>query len=273
MFLRFVVVLGVVSLASSAGAQPQANEEKLRTARARFSLGQDQFNAHHYQEAVKEFLEAYKLSRKVDLLYNIALCYENLQDPGRMTAYLNRYLASRPDAPERTEVESKLYRLGPRVATLLLRTAVPGTEFWVDGEMVGLAPVDPVLLTEGKHHLEARHGEDAPAVSDVELRGGRSTEVELNPKEAGADQPPPAPPPTVTPAPVPALAIAPAATVEQPRHTLRWAIAGGAAAVVVVAAVIVAALFATQPVDFGARARAMCADAGCTVIDLMNGAR
>src|SRR5260221_7415052 len=100
MWLRLVIVLGVVSVASGAFAQPQANEERLRIARAHFSLGQDQFNAHHYREAVKELLEAYKLSRKVDLLYNIALCYENLQDPGRMTASLNRYLASRPDAPE-----------------------------------------------------------------------------------------------------------------------------------------------------------------------------
>lgn len=271
MWLRFVVVMGVLSLAAGAAAQPHVSDEKMRTGRAHFSVGQDHFNAHHYQEAVKEFLEAYRLSKRVDLLYNIALSYENLNDPGRMTAFFNRYLAARPDAPERQAIESKLYRLGPRVATLLLRTSEPGTEFWVDGELVGIAPVDPVLLTEGKHHLEARHGDDRPAVSDVDLRGGRSTDVELNPEEPRAP-PPAAATETVRPAVVPA-ALAPAPVKEEKSHrTLLLAVAGGAA-VVVVAAVVVAALLGSQPVDWSARARMTCTDPGCTVIDLMNGAK
>src|SRR5690242_10803332 len=111
MIVRLLVLGGVLALATPVAAQPQVSEERMRAARAHFGLAQDQFKARRYQEAVKEFIESYKLSKRVDLLYNIALCYENLDDPGRMTAYLNRYLTSRPDAPERQEIESKLYRL------------------------------------------------------------------------------------------------------------------------------------------------------------------
>jgi hypothetical protein len=270
MLLRLLVLGGVLALATPALAQPQVSDERLRAARAHFSLAQDQYKAHRYQEAVREFLESYKLAKRIDLLYNIALCYESLNDPGRMTSYLNRYLTSRPDAPERQEIESKLYRLSPRVATLILRTSVPGSEFWVDGELVGLAPVDPVLLTEGKHHLEARHGEDKPAVQDVELRGGRSTEFELNPEEPGT-APPPLPPPT--PTLDQKLTPPPAAPEEKPRRTLLFAIGGGAAAVVAVVVVVLAVALSSGTVDYGARARSMCTDPGCTVIDLMNGAR
>ncbi len=255
--MRTILALSLVLVAGPTPSYAQNLDEKI--AKAHFGTGQDYFNAGRYEPAVKEFLEAYRLSHKVDLLWNIAHCYGKLDDPGRMTSYFQQYLKARPAAEDRKSIEAEMDKVAPRVATVALHSEVPGAELRVDGEVVGLAPIEPILLTMGKHHFEASHADHAPAQADVDLPGGRSTDLSLDPKVIDAR-------PVViqSPATMPALLAPP---VEPPRR--RWiGPVVGVLAAVVVAAVVVAVLFTTGGTNYTDRGRALCGDpASCTLID------
>lgn len=146
---------------------------------------------------------------------------------------------------------AQIARLESRVATLKVRSTIAGSEVFVDGELIGLTPVDPQLVTEGKHRIEVSHVDHVAATTDVELRGGQAREVQLAPRLSA----PPAPP-TVVVVPPSAL-VAPAAP--PPPRRARWIVpvaAGGAVAVV--AGVVVALVVAFAGTDYSASTRSMC---------------
>ncbi len=246
--------LTLALVAAPARADDQVKD--LDIAKAHYTTGQDYFAAGRYQSSVKEFLEAYRLSHKPLLLFNIALCYEKLDDPGRVTTYYRQYLRDRPDAAERRDVEEKLAGMAPRVATAAVRTA-DGAEVWVDGELVGKAPVGEVLLTEGRHHLEAHFADHAPTIVDQTLPGGRVTELVLEPKQ-------------IAPVKVEVEKVV-VKTDESPRRRWLWPVVGVGAAVV--AGTVLAVVLSLTPhgTDYAANARSSCGVADCTLIDLGGG--
>jgi tetratricopeptide (TPR) repeat protein len=81
-----------------------------------------------YKSAADEFLKALEYDSKCpDIYYNLAFCYEQTGklDPGnyqKAIFYLNAYLLLLPDAPDKDELQKKIYRFeflleraGPRV--------------------------------------------------------------------------------------------------------------------------------------------------------------
>ena len=89
----------------------QADED---AAKAHFLAGSAYYEQANYADAVKEFIEAHRLSQRPDLLYNISVCYERLGRWDDAIASLQQYLSERPDAPDRA---------GHRVAHRQLRAA------------------------------------------------------------------------------------------------------------------------------------------------------
>src|SRR5206468_1995207 len=55
-----------------------------------------------------EFIEAHRLSKRADLLYNISVCYERLGRWDDAIASLQQYLTERPEAPDRAVIESRI---------------------------------------------------------------------------------------------------------------------------------------------------------------------
>ena len=53
----------------------QAQEDQ---ARAHFAAGVHYYDDAHYADALKEFEEAYRLSKRVGFLYNLGACHERL---------------------------------------------------------------------------------------------------------------------------------------------------------------------------------------------------
>jgi len=248
--------LALLSLLLSAAAQAKPYDEQI--AKMHFQTGQSYFEARRYEEAVKEFIESYQLSRKVDLLWNIARCYQKLDDPGRMTTYYQKYLAEKPAAPDRVEIEGEIARAAPRVGKLIVHSDVPGSELRVDGELVGLAPIDPVLLTTGKHKIEAGHADYAPATVEVDVPGAQTTEITVTPKDLSV--------PVVVTKPETSPILLTTQQTEPPRRRWLWPVVGVGAAIVV-AAIVFSVLYATRT-DFAAQARGSCVDPmHCTLLD------
>jgi hypothetical protein len=217
-------------------------------AKARFAAGTSFFHQHRFREAVDEFLTSYRLSHAVELLYNIGACYEALDDPGRTTIYFDRYLAARPDAAERGEIEQSLYRASTRVGRLVVQ-APAGAAITVDGVPLEVTAPEPVPITAGSHRVVAIVSSQATITATVEIKGGLSREVVLRPStvENGAPQDP------------------------RPRRRLLIGVAVGAVIVAAIAVTLGIVFGAPGGTDYHAQGIANCTGSGCQLFDFGGG--
>jgi tetratricopeptide (TPR) repeat protein len=103
--LMAALTAAILAYAAPVAAQTQADEE---AAKAHFLAGSAYYEQANYSDAVKEFIEAHRLSKRPDLLYNISVCYERLGRWDDAIASLQQYLTERPDAPDRAVIESRV---------------------------------------------------------------------------------------------------------------------------------------------------------------------
>lgn len=113
MRLVAAVLTAALLLAHPAFAQPGAAvpADDIEAAKAHYAAGSAYYEQANYADAVKEFNEAYRLSKRTDLLYNIAICYERLDDFDDAIATLQKYLVERPDAKDRVTIENRIANL------------------------------------------------------------------------------------------------------------------------------------------------------------------
>jgi tetratricopeptide (TPR) repeat protein len=104
----------------SSSATPSDEAQMMNTlddeARKRFELGRTFYEAGRFREAAEEFTEAYRLSRRPALLYNI---YVANRDAGRWqeaTDALRGYLEQVPDAPDAITLRARLVSLEEQLA-------------------------------------------------------------------------------------------------------------------------------------------------------------
>jgi hypothetical protein len=84
---------------------------RMAQARERFQAGREHFQAQRYREAVRDFELAASLYPSAEISFNIALCYEQLQEYDPAIQYLQRYLRDKVDPPDRAEVEARIIEL------------------------------------------------------------------------------------------------------------------------------------------------------------------
>jgi tetratricopeptide (TPR) repeat protein len=114
MRLYVAVVCAALSLSSLAYAQskpaiPPADD--VEAAKAHFAAGSAYYDQANYADAVKEFNEAYRLSHRSDLLYNIAVCYERLQQYDNAIKALQQYLIDKPEAKDKVTIQTRISNL------------------------------------------------------------------------------------------------------------------------------------------------------------------
>jgi tetratricopeptide (TPR) repeat protein len=121
--LLATLTVAILAYAAPAAAQvPQADEE---AAKAHFLAGSSYYEQANYSDAVREFIEAHRLSKRPDLLYNISICYERLGRWDDAIASLQQYLNERPDAPDRQVIETRIANYAQRRDQEAARAAVP----------------------------------------------------------------------------------------------------------------------------------------------------
>lgn len=94
-------------------------------ARLHSDLGKLAFKQQRYADALAEFRRAYELAPIPEVLFNVARCHEELHDDAAAVRGYEQYLAARPDAPDRVELEEHLRTLRARVASAPPPTAKP----------------------------------------------------------------------------------------------------------------------------------------------------
>lgn len=85
-------------------------------AKQHFAAANGYYQRGEYEKAIEEFSKAYDLSKKAELFFNIAVCYEKMSKfEEALTAY-RRYLAEMPWATDRQEVEARISLLEKETA-------------------------------------------------------------------------------------------------------------------------------------------------------------
>ena len=101
----------VASLASAvATAQDrQPTREQIEQARTLFVRGSQHYQAGRLNEALEDFLAAWRIVPSPELAYNVARTYERTADHNRAIQFYRHYLSrAAPDAQERADVERRI---------------------------------------------------------------------------------------------------------------------------------------------------------------------
>lgn len=106
--------LCILSLGASASAQPAtpppSNEAAADDAAARllFNTAREAFAAGNYEVALQRFQQAYDLSHRSALLYNIGTTLDRMRRDREALAAFERFLAEDATSPNRSEVEARV---------------------------------------------------------------------------------------------------------------------------------------------------------------------
>jgi tetratricopeptide (TPR) repeat protein len=147
LLLRALATLALVwSLARPALAMSEEDER----AKAHFLAGQSYYDQASYADALKEFNEAYRLSKKPALLYNLARCYEGLGQLGDAVSMLERYLTDEPATPDRTSIEERIRNLKERQQRATAPPPPPSPP--PPAQLTTSSPPPPAQLTNGTRH-------------------------------------------------------------------------------------------------------------------------
>src|SRR5215475_14860995 len=103
-----VLSAAILAYAAPVAAQSTPTQADDEAAKAHFLAGSSYYEQANYADAVREFIEAHRLSKRPDLLYNISICYERLGRWDDAIASLQQYLSERPEAPDRAVIESRI---------------------------------------------------------------------------------------------------------------------------------------------------------------------
>ena len=129
--LTLVTALCLVSASSAARAQGVIQDMSGMSdqeAKARFKVGKSLYEMGRFAEAGAEWMKAFELSQRVDLLYNIYVAYRDASDLPHAIDALERYLAGSPqlDAETRLNLEARLRAMKDAAARGGTLAAEPG---------------------------------------------------------------------------------------------------------------------------------------------------
>lgn len=107
------IVLGAMLCvcASQTFAQAEGDDSSDQVARGLFQAGRASYDAGKYEDALKYFQQAYDLSQRPGLLYNIGQASDRLHDDRKTIEVFRLYLERVPEADNRAEVEGRLRSL------------------------------------------------------------------------------------------------------------------------------------------------------------------
>jgi len=148
------LAVALILCPTAALAVPSAAD--LELAKAHYRTGELNYERGAYPDAAKEFEEAYRLSSRAELLYNMGKSYDGAGDMrGALIAY-RRFLATVQTSPDRPFVEKRASELNVIIARLEIAASVDGATVTIDGTRLGVTPLAPPVLeiNPGVHTIE-----------------------------------------------------------------------------------------------------------------------
>jgi tetratricopeptide (TPR) repeat protein len=180
-------------------------EAQRAAARDAYARGQALFAQSKFADARVAFQEAYDAVPNPVVLFSIGECQLRLGNFEEAHGTFTQYLADRPDAPERAEVEAKLAEISAMPAMLILTSTPAGAGIRVDGADTGKVTPAEVELPRGPHTLELTLAGHSAISEQVTAKAGVRHELHAElqplppPPPKVAEAPPPPPPPASDP--------------------------------------------------------------------------
>lgn len=128
----FALLVSLMGIALTTPVSAQASEEQ---ARARFMEGRSHYDDGEYLEAAEAFREAYELSDRSELLFNIGQAYSRADRLAEAERYYQEYLRLQPNAPNADDVVDRIIEIqqerAARMATVEVTSEPPGASIFV----------------------------------------------------------------------------------------------------------------------------------------------
>lgn len=174
----------VLTVASVAHAQ---DDVATQMARERFQEGVKFYDQKQYEKARAAFLQAYALKKHPAVLLNLAQSELRSGHEAEAATHFSEYIRDpNGSAVERQEAERGLAEAKKRVAEFSVTVEGAGAEVYVDGNLVGRAPLPgPIYLAPGNHAVEAKQGDKA-AAANVNASAGQTGAIDLSFSNPGA---------------------------------------------------------------------------------------
>lgn len=181
MWLPLFLAMWIFSVATNAMA------DETEDAKALYNKGKEHFSNEQYEEALAAFTEAYNLSEKTDLLFNLGICAEKLGQLDRAVAYYEVYLEEKPDAPDAAQVTARMEKLQKQIDAPEPAPKEPPVEPAEQSNEEPAQPPQPALPMEPLFESDQLEEDEKPAgpvwpkiaigVGGLVLAGGTITAI------------------------------------------------------------------------------------------------
>jgi tetratricopeptide (TPR) repeat protein len=155
----WAVVIGVM-LPLCAHAQKPATPEPapagtdLELAKAHYRTGEIYYDRGRFHDAAREFEEAYRLSQRGDLLYNMGKSYDGAGDHAKALGAYRRFLEAVPGSPDKPKIEARVTALQGLVGRVTINASVDQASVELDDKLVGTTPLPaPIEVNPGGHRV------------------------------------------------------------------------------------------------------------------------
>lgn len=189
-----------------------ARADDTATARIRFQEGVELYDKGQYDKARAAFLQAWALKKHPAILLNLGQSCLKSGRPGEAARDFAQLVKdpSGLTAVQKTEAEKGLAEARAKAGRIDVQTAAGG-EISIDGERIGVAPLDPIDVEPGAHTVRVK-GEEQKVNATV----GQTVAVRIGP------------PPTAAAAPAPTTSTSTSTTAAPPPGPPDESLLGGA---------------------------------------------
>lgn len=172
--------------ATDAPKEPEKSPKNadIAAARVHFGAGKQFYKESRYDDAIREFRDAYKYDPNPLLLYNLAQAYEKAALIPDALQYYRRYIHDSPTAPDRKTVEIAIGNLEQRmvekgVQLVTVFSTPDGAMVAIDGTVQGPTPLG-ANLKPGRHKLSVSLAAYKTLERDFGLTAGRALDIDVH---------------------------------------------------------------------------------------------
>ena len=187
MKLHATIAAAVILIFSSAAFSAGKEISDKKKAKQFFLKGKLLVDKGKYEEAIEKLEISYDLYPVPLVLFNIALCYEELHKYAEAVSFYNEYLETGEDEPyERKEkVFKQIEELTEFLGKVHLEVDEDGAEVILDGKAIGRTPVNVILVETGKHELAVNKEGFLKAWKKFSIVAGQTFTLSFTMQETG----------------------------------------------------------------------------------------
>ncbi|GEM_PF-3012890 len=138
------------------------------------------FDANNYRKAIKLLLKANRLKPESKNLFRVARSYEELNDCGMAIVYYKAFLKEKGQKKSRRRTAKKAIRKSrscgnytPELSgRFFIKSSPSGVGVTIDGENIGVTPVEIAGFIEGQHQLDFERRGYSPVQKTITMKRG-----------------------------------------------------------------------------------------------------